>query len=146
MSDRFRRCPMCGRLAFGLERGCCSARCAELERGGYTAPPISAQALRPPGARFDARVIVTGADPADLRAAGTPIGVVARPRDGRTMVRIEAESETLLEEAFEELRAAAGADAVQILTIQQLVPGGLAPAPAMPSPSPELRPHRGELP
>jgi hypothetical protein len=142
MSDRFNRCAMCGRLVFGLQEGCCSARCAEL-REHYISPPIAAHALRPPGARFDARVVVTGCDPATLWRGGTPIGAVGRPEDGRTMVRVEAPSEARLEEAFDELRAAAGADAVEILTIQQLVPGGLAPAPAIPSPPPELRPQPG---
>jgi hypothetical protein len=136
MSDRSNRCALCGRLVFGLREGCCSTRCAEL-RERYTSPPISADALRPPGARFDARVVVTGADPAELRRAGTPVGIVGRPEDGRTMVRVEAPSERRLEAAFDELRAAAGADAVEILTIQQLVPGGLAIAPAMPSPPPQ---------
>jgi hypothetical protein len=134
MSDRFNRCLLCGRLVFGLGDGCCSARCAEL-LDRYSAPPISADALRPPAARFDARVVVRGGDPAELRRGGTPIGIVGRPEDGRTMVRVEAPTEALLEEAFDELRSAAGADAVEILTIQQLVPGGLAPAPAIPSQS-----------
>lgn len=142
MSDRFLRCAMCGRLVFGLRDGCCSDRCTELQ-SRYASPEFSAQALRPPGARFDARVVVTGADPRELHRAGTPIGVVGRPGEGRTMVRIEAPSEASLEESLEALRSVAGADAVEVLTIQQLVPGGLAPPPAVPSPAPALRPQPG---
>jgi len=142
MSDRFPRCAMCGRLVFGLRDGCCSDRCTELQ-SRYVSPEFSAQALRPPGARFDARVVVTDADPRELRHAGTPIGMVGRLGEGRTMVRIEASSEGTLEESLEELRGVAGADAVEVLTIQQLVPSGLAPPPAGPSPPPSFRPQPG---
>jgi hypothetical protein len=104
------RCRLCGRFAVRLDRGYCSARCAELS-ASYTSPTHAPAALAAPDRTCVATLLVSGAPP----AGSVPIG--------GGLYRLGADSWDALDAAIEE----SGADA-EVFTLQQFAGRGLAPA------------------
>jgi hypothetical protein len=125
VTDRARRCAMCGRLAYSLADGYCSPRCAELAERGYAAPPFAAAALAAPRTRFDARLLVDGPLPPRLPAGCADIGSAGAGARRRALVRIGAEQWDDLEERIRALRDALRDAGVEVLTLQEFVPQGL---------------------
>jgi hypothetical protein len=119
VSDRFPRCGTCGRLVFRTQDGFCSPRCAGLAARGYTSRAMPAAALRAPASACDARLVVRGW-PQPLPPGVDDLGEIGPAGSGRRLVRVEADDPS-------EVAAIAGAiEGAEILTLQQLVPGGLA--------------------
>jgi hypothetical protein len=119
VTDRFPRCQNCGRLVFRTADGYCSERCAALAAAGYRSPFIPAAALRAPSHALDARLVVAGGERV-LPEGADDLGEIGPPGSGRRLVRVEADDWDGLAAAIAELPA------TEILTLQQLVPGGLA--------------------
>lgn len=130
MSDRSSRCGLCGRLAARLDAGYCSVRCRSLADAGYTSPQHPAAALAPPSTAVEARVFVTGSLPEPLPDGCAAIAALAGER---TVVRVGADDWEGLDAVLAELRDSTQQHDVEIFTLQQFTPGGLA-VPAQPSP------------
>lgn len=118
MTDRFPRCQTCGRLVFRTTGGYCSERCAGLAAAGYKSPSFPAAALRAPSHALDARLVVAGGERV-LPDGADDLGEIGPAGSGRRLVRVEADDSDGLAAAIAELPAA------EILTLQQLVLGGL---------------------
>jgi hypothetical protein len=123
MSDRSARCQLCGRLAVALEQGYCSARCRSLADAGYVSPTHVPAALAPPCAGVEARVVVPGPPPDALPRGCAPI---ARVAGGGSMIRVSAEDWEDLDVVLAQLREASSTGPVEVFTLQQFTPGGLA--------------------
>jgi hypothetical protein len=119
VSDRFPRCATCGRLVVRTHDGTCSPRCAELAARGYAARPQPAAALRPPAHAYDARLAVDGW-PRALPAGVDDLGEIGPAGGGRRLLRVEADDARDIAAALDALGDA------ELLTLQRLVPGGLA--------------------
>jgi len=124
MSDSSPRCVLCGRLAVTLADGYCSARCRSLAGAGYVSPTHPAAALAPPATAVEARVFVAGELPDPLPAG---CAAIAQTADGRSVVRVAADSWEDLDGVLTDLSDASRAGPVEIFTLQQFTAGGLVP-------------------
>jgi hypothetical protein len=119
VSDRFPRCRTCGRLVFSSVDGFCSGRCADLAARGYRSRAIPAAALRAPATACDARLVVSDW-PQPLPPGVHDLGEIGPAGSGRRLLRVEADDPADVAAIAEAI------DGAEILTLQQLVPGGLA--------------------
>lgn len=125
MSDRSPRCQLCGRLAVTLPDGYCSARCRSLADAGYVNPTHPPAALAPPCTAVEARVLVRGELPDPLPSG---CAVIAETAGENSMVRVSADDWEDLDGLLTDLRDTSPSGTVEVFTLQQFAPGGLAAA------------------
>jgi hypothetical protein len=125
MSSPSPRCRLCGRLAVTFDDGYCSARCCSLAQAGYRSPEHPAAALAAQVTAIEARVFLRGERPEPLPAGCAAIAVCG---DGRSVLRVSAGTWEELDGVLADLRDASRSGAIEIFTLQQFTPGGLAGA------------------